>query len=113
MELDISTDRECVGRCLALWTQIESQLLVPLENIVMKDAYINPKFKSWEGKFKTNVHEFGIPFQYIVIETIVLKIRSVYKQGGNYYLQVFVNECKIIEPNTPAESFLDSSEANS
>ena len=68
-------------------------------NVSRKDAYINPQLTTWGGQFKTNFHRADI-----------LKIANIYKQGGKYYPQLFVKECKIIENRGSAKPFLDGFE---
>ena len=38
--------------------------------------------------------------------TTVLKIDSVYKQGKNYHLQVYIEECKYIDVENEQSSML-------
>ena len=66
-----------------------------------KDAYINVIFITWGGQFKTNFHGADS----FVKATTVLKIGNIYKQGGKYYPQVFVKECKIVEKMAPQNHF--------
>ena len=107
MGLDICKDKEGVKMCILLWKEIDYQLNVLLESVVKDDVSIKPKLVAWNAKFKTNFHGADIPFNYSVKTTTILKIEKVYKQGEKYYLQIFVKECKIIEGNTSAKSFLD------
>ena len=48
---------------------------------------------TWKESIKTNFQGQAIPYN-------MLKIDSVYKQGKNYHLQAYVEECK----NTDAEN---------
>ena len=77
----------------SIWRETEEQLNVSLESPVRKYTYINPKLITWGGQFKTNFHGVDIPFSSCVN---VLKIANIYKQGGKYYPQVFVKECKFV-----------------
>ena len=52
----------------------------------------------------------SVPFSSCVKATTVQKIANIYKQGGKYYPQVFVKECKIVENRGSAKSFLDDFE---
>ena len=90
--------------------ETEEQLNVSLESPVRKDTYINPKLITWGGQFKTNFHGADIPFSSCVKATTVLKIANIFKQGGKYYPQIFVKECKIVENRGSAKSFLDGFE---
>ena len=48
----------------------------------------------WKERLKTNFHGQNVPYDMYCNATAVLKIDSVYKQGKNYYPQVYVEECK-------------------
>ena len=106
MGLDISDDEKWMERYMALWKEIE-RLDVALESAVKNNAYINPKLITWDGTFRSSFHSADMRFGSSVRANTVLKIRNVYRQGGKYYLQVFVKECKITKDNFPAKSFLD------
>ena len=106
----ISDDEKWMERYMALWKEIEAPLDVVLESVVKNDAYINPKLITWEGTFGTNFHGADIPSGRSVRANTVLKIGNVYRQGGKYYSQVYVKECKITKDNFPAKSFLDGFE---
>ena len=97
MGLAISDDEKWMKRYMALWKEIEARLDVVLESVVKNDAYINPKLITWEGTFRTNFHGADISFGRSVRANTVLKIGNVYRQGGKYYPQVFVKECKIMK----------------
>ena len=97
MDGNVQSDMERNGRAVN----------ISLENVVRKDAYINPKLTTWGGQFKTNFHGANILFSSCVKATTVLKIANIYKQNGGYYPQVFVKECKIVENRGSAKSFLD------
>jgi len=59
--------------------------------------YINPKLITWNGEIRTRFlgnseskpEDLGACYA-----TGILKIGSVYRQGANYHLQVFLKECK-------------------
>ena len=48
----------------------------------------------WKERIKTNFHGPDVPYDMYCNATAVLKIDSVYKQGKNYYPQVYVEEYK-------------------
>ena len=48
----------------------------------------------WKERMKTNFHAQNVPYDMYCNATAVLNIDSVYKQGKNYYPQVYVEECK-------------------
>ena len=70
-----------------------------------KLCFINPKLITREGTFRTDFHGADIPFSRNARANAVLKIGNVYRQGGKYYPQIFLKECKITKYNFPAESF--------
>ena len=107
MDLDISDAEKWMERYMTLWKEIEARLDAVLERVVKNDVYINPKLTKWEGTFRTNFYGADIPFSRSVRANTVLKIGNVYRQGGKYYPQIFVKECKITKDNFPAKSFLD------
>ena len=112
MGLDISEDKEWMNRYIRLWNEIQELLFARLERFIKNDAYINPKLITWNDEFKTNFHGAEIPFNCSVSATAILKIGSVYMQGGKYYPQVFVKECQIVKKSTLAKSFLVGFEAS-
>ena len=48
----------------------------------------------WKEPIKTNFYGQDVPYNMYCNATAVLKTDSVYKQGKNYPLQVYVEECK-------------------
>ena len=81
----------------------------PLSN----GAYINPKLITWDGEIRTMfrgnhpgfIEEIGACYV-----SGVLKVGSVYRQGSNYHLQVFLKECKYKKRDTNFESLLSDDE---
>ena len=77
----------------------------PLNN----EKYINPKLITWDSEIRTRFRGNYPGF----IEDIgacrakgVLKISSVYRQGSNYHLQMFLKECKYKKRDISFESQL-------
>ena len=68
--------------------------------------WINPKLITWEDVIKTKFNGRGVPYNKYCDTTGVLKIGSVYRQGQNYYLQVFLKECKYTERDVEFKSQL-------
>jgi len=65
----------------------------PLSN----GKHINPKLITWDEEIKTRFrgNSWNKPEDIGACYTIgVLKIGSVYRQGSNFNLQVFLKECK-------------------
>ena len=76
----------------------------PLNN----DKYLNPKLIFWNNENRTRFRE-GKYTRYIeeicaCQATGVLKIGSMYRQGLNYHLQVFLKECKYRKRDASFES---------
>ena len=77
----------------------------PLSN----EKYTNPKLITWDGEIRTRfrgnhpgfIEEIGACHA-----TGILKIGSVYRQGSNYHLQVFLKECKYRQRDVSFESQL-------
>ena len=99
MGFNVSEDEAWVRQYEAIWTTIEECLLKkslegrPLSN----DKYVNSKLITWDGEIKTRFrgnHPGSIESIGACHATGVLKIGSVYQQGSNYHLQVFLKECK-------------------
>ena len=58
--------------------------------------YVNPKLITWYGR--------------ACHTTRVLKIGSVYRQGSNYHLHLFLKKCKYTKRDTSFESQLSDDE---
>ena len=83
----------------------------PLSN----GAYVNAKLITWDGQNRTgfqgtsqNPEDIGV-----CNATGILKIGSVYRQGSNYHLQVFLKECKYQERDVIFKSLLSDDESDS
>ena len=84
----------------------------PLSN----GKYVNAKLIAWDGEIRTRFRE-GMYTRYIdeipaCHATGVLKIGSVYRQGSNYHLQVFLKECKYRKRDVSFESQLSDDESD-
>jgi len=75
-----------------------------------KSDWINPKLITWKDDIKTKFNGWGVPYDKYCDATGVLKIGSVYKQGSNYYLQVFLKECRYVERDVEFQSQLSDDE---
>ena len=76
----------------------------------LSNAYVNAKLITWDGQNRTgfrgtsqNPEDIGF-----CNATGILKIASVYRQGSNCYLQVFLKECKYQERDVIFKSLLSS-----
>ena len=98
MSFNVSEEKEWVSKYKKIWNEVESQLFEKLatEPIKVKGMYVHGKLKTWKELIKTNFHGQEVPYDMYCFGTAVLKIDSVYIQGKNYHLQVYVEECKYI-----------------
>ena len=95
MGFDLDGYTEWVKQFKLIWNVIEKQMSQSLtKEPINKDRYINPKLKMYDGEIKTIFHNNPIPENQRCEATAILKIASVYKQGNNYYPQLFLKECK-------------------
>ena len=108
MGFNVSQDAKWMESYEAIWSKIDS-LLMSFEKLsgsaMKKEKYINPKLLMWEDKVKTHFKGKELPTEYCEA-TGVLKIGSVYTQGLNHYLQVFLKECKYSSIDSIFESQL-------
>ena len=109
MGFNVSGDEDWVGDYKAIWMAIEERLFSLEGKPLSNEKYINPKLITWDGEIKTRFRGNYPGF----IEDIgacyasgVLKVGSVYRQGLNYHLQVFLKECKYTKRDTSFESQL-------
>ena len=96
MSFNFSEPKEWVSQCKKIWNEVESQLFekLAIEPIKGEDKYVHCKLKTWKERIKTNFHGQDVPYNVYCNATAVLIIDSVYKQGKNYYPQIYVEECK-------------------
>ena len=96
MLFNISETKEWVFQYKKIWNEVESQLFEKLatEPIKGEGKYVHGKLKTWKERINTNFQGQDVPYDMYCNVTAVLKIDSVYKQGKNYYPQVYVEECK-------------------
>ena len=85
-----------VSQYKKILNEVESQLLEKLvtEPIKGEGKYVHGKFKTWKERIKTNFHGQDVPCDMYCNATTMVKINSDYKQGKNYYSQVYVEDCK-------------------
>ena len=118
MGFKISDDLEWQGRYNDIWWRITELVFAPgglfdgksLGLLNGKDpknlSYINPKLITWNDEIKTRFNGWEDPYSKYVDATGVLKIASVYQQGSNYHLQVFLKEFKYRERDVEFKSQL-------
>ena len=107
------------------WTQQYEAVLKKIEDLLGKklegeplnnEKYVNPKLITWDGEIRTRFkgNSWGKPESIgSCFATGILKIGSVYRQGSNYHLQVFLKECKYTKRDTNFESLLSDDEEDS
>jgi len=98
---NVSEDENWIKKYDAVWNKVEDLMFQNLTGSPLCNGkYINPKLITWDGEIKTKFigkllckpEDLGACYV-----TGILKIGSVYRQGANYYLQVFLKECKCKE----------------
>ena len=82
----------------------------PLSN----GAYMNAKLITWDGQIRTGFQGTSLNPEEIGFcnATGILKIASVYRQGSNYHLQVFLKECRYKERDVIFKSLLSDDESD-
>ena len=95
MSFNVSEEMAWKAQYKKIWNEIESQLFEKMstEPIKREGRYVNGKSKMQKECIKTNFHGQDVPCN-MHCNATVLKIDSVYKQGKNYHLQVYVEQCK-------------------
>ena len=96
MSFNVSEAQDWVSQYKKIWNEVESQLFEKLatEPIKGEGKYVHGKLVYWKEGIKTNFHDQDVPYNMYCNATAVLKIDSVYKEGKNYYPQVYVEESK-------------------
>ena len=96
MSFNVSEAKEWVSQYKKIWNEVESQLFEKLatEPIKGEGKDVHGKLKTWKERLKTNFHGQDVLHDMYCNAAAVLKIDSFYKQGKNYYPQVYVEECK-------------------
>ena len=112
MGFNVSEDLIWIVKYQDIWSRVEELMVQKLTNTPLKNAqYINPKLICWNDKIKTyfqnakgdhkNYNDIGYCYA-----TGVLKIGGVYKQGLNFYMQIFLKEVKYTERDIDFKSQL-------
>ena len=114
MGFNVGEEEAWIREYRGIREKIEELLRQKLEGgPLSKGKYMNPKLITWDGEIRTRfrgnypgcIEEIGACYA-----TGVLKIGSVYRQGSNYHLQVFLKECKYKERDVIFESLLSDDE---
>ena len=117
MGFNVSEDEAWIQQYDDIWRKVEELLSCKLGGTPLNNGkYINPKLIFWNGENRTRFRE-GKYIRYIdeigaCCATGVLKIGSVYRQGSNHHLQVFLKECKYRQKDVSFESQLDDDESD-
>ena len=91
----------------AIWWRICD--ILDIDSVAaIRNGYVNAKLITWDGKIRTgfqgtcpNPEDIGF-----CVATGILKIGSVYRQGSNCHLQVFLKECRYKERDVIFKSLL-------
>ena len=127
MGFNVSEDEAWVKQYEAIWWRVCEILHAPgcggfeiggslAGEPLNNGKYINPKLIFWNGENRTRFRE-GKYTRYIeeipaCRATGVLKISSVYRQGSNYHLQMFLKECKYKKRDVSFESQLSDDDSD-
>ena len=107
MGFNVSEDPVWVHQYVAIWNRIQELISEKLaKSPLNNDQYINPKLIEWEGNIKTQFNGRAVPYSIHCLASGVLKIGSVYQQGSNHHLQVFLKECKYLDKDIAFKSQL-------
>ena len=109
MGFNVSEDSTWLKMYEMIWKKVVDLVGYGLEGDPKSD-WINPKLITWKDDIKTKFNGWGVPYDKYCDATGVLKIGSVYKQGSNYYLQVFLKECRYTERDVEFQSQLSDDE---
>ena len=98
MGFNVSEDEAWMRDYEAIWKKVEELLGEGLRGEPLSNGkYVNPKLITFDGEINTRFrgdHPGSIESIGACHATGILKIGSVYRQGSNYHLQVFLKECK-------------------
>jgi len=104
MGFKVSEDPTWMKRYEMIWEKV-SELVGHRLHGDPTTEWINPKLITRGEDIKTRFSG-DIPYDTYCDAKGVLKIGSVYKQGHNYYLQVFLKECQYTKRDTEFQSQL-------
>ena len=111
MGFNVSSNSGWRGVYEHIWSRVEELVGRKLSGAPLNNGkYVNPKLISWEDTIKTRFNGV-VPYGKYCDASGVLKIGSVYKQGDNLHLQVFLKECKYRERDVEFVSALSDDEA--
>ena len=105
MGFKVSEDPSWMKTYEMIWKKVSELVNHSIEGDPTSN-WINPKLITWKEEIKTRFNGWDIPYDKYCDATGVLKIGSVYKKGSNYYLQVFLKECRYKERDVEFQSQL-------
>ena len=109
MGFNVSKDEAWILQYEGIWNKVEELLRQKLKGTPVNNGkYINPKLITWDGEIRTRFkgNSWGKPENIgsCYATGILRSVGSVYRQGSNYYLQVFLKECKYMKRDTSFKS---------
>ena len=108
MGFNVSSDEAWVKRYDEIWATVEELLAKKLTGKPLRNGYMNAKLITWDGPIRTGFRGTSREPEDIGFceATGFLKLGSVYRQGWNYHLQVFLKECIYKEKDVIFKSLL-------
>ena len=113
MVFNVGGDEVRVQRYEAVWKKVEELLGERLtEEPLSSGKYVNPKLITWDSRIRIAFRGTSPELRDIgsCLATGVVKIGSVYRQGSDYHLQVFLKECNYRERDVIFKSLLSDDE---
>ena len=93
-----------------IWNKVKLQLFEKPTTGPSKNNNVYRKLIIWKKHINISFHGQDIPQDIYCNATPVLKIDSVYKQGKNYYPQIYVEECKYTDSENRQCNMLSDAE---
>ena len=98
MSFNLEGYDEWIEKYEKIWNAVETQIFQSLTtSVVNKGKYINSKLNMYGDKIAVSYHGKEVPYNIYCKATAILRIANVYNQGGNYWAQVYLDECKYEE----------------
>lgn len=114
MGFTVGGEEAFVEKYTSIWERVEELMFQNLTGTPLnKERYINVKLITWEDKIMTRFNGRDVPYNINCEASGVLKISSVYQQGSNHYLQVFLKECRYRDRDVEFKSQLSDDDGDS
>ena len=112
MSFNLREDEVWMEQYAAIWGAIEELLGQNLMGNPLCDFWLNAKLITWDDQIRTGFQGTCLNPEDIGFcnATGILKIGSVYRQGSNCHLQVFLKECRYRERDVIFKSLLSDDE---